>query len=117
AIGRVQLAIVEPMDRGRERRGRVRHLLEPAPALGHRDVGVEPELTDGVANVVLHQRSEHAALLWSLTRYESRRLTGYPHLVVKFVSVKVLASPRLALGFGIFLALAETCRRWGNWPF
>ena len=28
-----------------------------------------------------------------------------------------LASPFLALGFGIFLALAETCRRWGNWPF
>jgi hypothetical protein len=26
-------------------------------------------------------------------------------------------SPRLALGFGIFLALAETVRRWGNWPF
>ena len=37
--------------------------------------------------------------------------------MVKFVSVKVPASPRLALGFGIFLALAETCRRWGNWPF
>jgi hypothetical protein len=29
----------------------------------------------------------------------------------------LLASPLLALGFGIFLALAETCRRWGNWPF
>jgi hypothetical protein len=31
--------------------------------------------------------------------------------------VLTLASPRLALGYGIFLALAETCRRWGNWPF
>jgi hypothetical protein len=29
----------------------------------------------------------------------------------------LLARPQLALGFGIFLALAETCRRWGNWPF
>ena len=29
----------------------------------------------------------------------------------------MLASPRFALGFGIFLALAETVRRWGNWPF
>jgi hypothetical protein len=28
-----------------------------------------------------------------------------------------LSSPMLALGFGTFLALAETCRRWGNWPF
>ena len=27
------------------------------------------------------------------------------------------ARPILALGFGTFLALAETCRRWGNWPF
>jgi hypothetical protein len=29
----------------------------------------------------------------------------------------LFASPRLALGFGIFIALAETVRRWGNWPF
>jgi hypothetical protein len=29
----------------------------------------------------------------------------------------MLSSPMLALGFGIFLACAETCRRWGNWPF
>jgi len=29
----------------------------------------------------------------------------------------MFASPRFALGFGIFLALAETARRWGNWPF
>jgi hypothetical protein len=29
----------------------------------------------------------------------------------------MFASPRLALGFGIFIALAETVRRWGNWPF
>ena len=29
----------------------------------------------------------------------------------------MFASPRFALGFGIFLALAETTRRWGNWPF
>ena len=29
----------------------------------------------------------------------------------------MFASPRFALGFGIFLALAETIRRWGNWPF
>src|SRR5688572_251513 len=29
----------------------------------------------------------------------------------------MFASPRLALGFGIFLAWAETARRWGNWPF
>ncbi len=29
----------------------------------------------------------------------------------------MLASPLFALGFGIFLALAETCRRWENWPF
>jgi hypothetical protein len=28
-----------------------------------------------------------------------------------------LASPHLALAFGVFLALAETVRRWGNWPF
>ena len=28
-----------------------------------------------------------------------------------------LASPHLALGFGVFLALAETVRRWGTWPF
>jgi hypothetical protein len=31
--------------------------------------------------------------------------------------MSVFASPRLALGFGILLALAETCRRWGNWPY
>ena len=31
--------------------------------------------------------------------------------------MSLFASPLLALGFGIFLALAETCRRWGNWPF
>ena len=31
--------------------------------------------------------------------------------------MNLLASPQLALGFGIFLALAETCRRFGNWPF
>ena len=29
----------------------------------------------------------------------------------------MLSSPLLALTFGTFLALAETCRRWGNWPF
>ena len=29
----------------------------------------------------------------------------------------MLANQSFALGFGIFLALAETCRRWGNWPF
>jgi hypothetical protein len=29
----------------------------------------------------------------------------------------MFASPRFALGFGIFIALAETVRRWGNWPF
>jgi len=27
------------------------------------------------------------------------------------------ARPIFALGFGVFLALAETVRRWGNWPF
>jgi hypothetical protein len=27
------------------------------------------------------------------------------------------ARPIVALGFGVFLALAETVRRWGNWPF
>jgi len=27
------------------------------------------------------------------------------------------ANPAFALGFGAFLALAETARRWGNWPF
>jgi hypothetical protein len=37
--------------------------------------------------------------------------------VVKFIFMTLLASPHLALGFGVFLALAETCRRWGNWPF
>ena len=31
--------------------------------------------------------------------------------------MKRLASPAFALGFGTFLALAETVRRWGNWPF
>ena len=31
--------------------------------------------------------------------------------------MNILASPLFALGFGLFLALAETCRRWGNWPF
>jgi hypothetical protein len=31
--------------------------------------------------------------------------------------MSAFANPLLALGFGIFLALAETCRRWGNWPF
>jgi hypothetical protein len=31
--------------------------------------------------------------------------------------VSLLSSPLLALGFGIFLALAETVRRWGDWPF
>jgi hypothetical protein len=30
---------------------------------------------------------------------------------------RLFASPTLALGFGLFLALAETVRRWGNWPF
>jgi hypothetical protein len=29
----------------------------------------------------------------------------------------MFASPLFALGFGIFIALAETARRWGNWPF
>jgi len=31
--------------------------------------------------------------------------------------INMLANPSFALGFGIFLALAETCRRWGDWPF
>lgn len=31
--------------------------------------------------------------------------------------MSAFGSPRLALGYGIFLALAETVRRWGNWPF
>jgi hypothetical protein len=31
--------------------------------------------------------------------------------------MNAFSSPRLALGYGIFLALAETARRWGNWPF
>ena len=29
----------------------------------------------------------------------------------------MFASPLFALGFGIFIALAETVRRWSNWPF
>lgn len=29
----------------------------------------------------------------------------------------MFASPLFALGYGIFLALAETVRRWGHWPF
>ena len=32
-------------------------------------------------------------------------------------ALDALASPRFALGFGIFLAVAETARRWGSWPF
>jgi hypothetical protein len=31
--------------------------------------------------------------------------------------MRSFASPNFALSFGIFLALAETLRRWGNWPF
>ena len=31
--------------------------------------------------------------------------------------MSIFASSRFALGFGIFIALAETVRRWGNWPF
>jgi hypothetical protein len=31
--------------------------------------------------------------------------------------MRAFASPLFALGFGIFLALAETCRRWGSWPY
>jgi hypothetical protein len=32
-------------------------------------------------------------------------------------ALSIFGSPRFALGFGIFIALAETVRRWGNWPF
>jgi hypothetical protein len=38
-------------------------------------------------------------------------------LVRPVTVVDLLASPILALGFGIVLALAETVRRWGHWPF
>jgi hypothetical protein len=31
--------------------------------------------------------------------------------------MSVFAKPIFALGFGVFLALAETARRWGNWPY
>ncbi len=31
--------------------------------------------------------------------------------------MQMFANWKFALGFGVFLALAETCRRWGNWPF
>ena len=31
--------------------------------------------------------------------------------------MRFFAKPIFALGFGVFLALAETVRRWGNWPF
>jgi len=31
--------------------------------------------------------------------------------------MSLFAKPIFALGFGVFLALAETVRRWGNWPF
>jgi hypothetical protein len=31
--------------------------------------------------------------------------------------VSFFAKPIFALGFGIFLALAETVRRFGNWPY
>ena len=31
--------------------------------------------------------------------------------------MRILANPSVAVGFGLFLALAETVRRFGNWPF